>query len=127
MRDPREWPPNYHPQFFNESQWSQLIINGKASVESDEGVDHQPVVKLFTPDANATFLLSEVMPHEPDIAFALCDAGLGSPELGYASLKELATIRGPLNLPMEKDLHFKANKALSAYAEEAYMGGSIMA
>jgi Protein of unknown function (DUF2958) len=39
---------------------------------SDE-IDFRPVVKLFTPDANCTWLLSEIDPENPDIAFGLCD------------------------------------------------------
>ena len=126
LRDPKEWPPNRYQKFFNESQWSQLLINGKASAESEGGLDHKPVVKIFSPDANATFLLSEAMPHDSDIAFGLCDPGLGSPELGYASLQELDLIRGSLGLPMEKDLHFRAGKTLTAYAEEAQQNRRIV-
>jgi len=43
---------------------------------------------------------------------------MGEPELGYVSLHELAAIRGKLGLPIERDLHFEADKAISAYAEE---------
>jgi hypothetical protein len=39
-----------------------------------------PCRKLFTPDANATWLLTEIDPEEPDRAFGLCDLGLGSPD-----------------------------------------------
>ena len=48
-----------------------------------------PVVKLFTPDASATWLLTELDPADPDLAFGLCDLGLGCPELGYVRLSEL--------------------------------------
>ena len=71
----------------------QLLANGLAN-----DVDHHPVVKFFTPDANATWLISEVDPDDPDRLFGLCDLGLGSPELGYVSLAELKTIKGPLGL-----------------------------
>jgi Protein of unknown function (DUF2958) len=52
-------------------------------------------------------------------AFGLCDLGMGGPELGYVSLVELAGVRGKLGLPIERDLHFEADKSISAYAEEA--------
>ena len=39
--------------------------------------DHFPVVKLFTPDAQATWLLSEIDYQESNIAFGLSDLGLG--------------------------------------------------
>lgn len=89
--------------------------------------DHFPVLKLFTPDAGATWLISEVDPDEPDILFGLCDLGAGTPELGYASLTEIRSIRGPLGLPVERDLHFVADKPLSAYAEEARIKGRVVA
>jgi hypothetical protein len=68
------------------------------------------VVKLFTPDAGATWLLSELDPDSSDRAFGLCDLGLGSPELGYVSLSELTTLRGRLGLPVERDRFFHPNK-----------------
>jgi hypothetical protein len=100
----------------------QLLANALAGVR-----DHTPVVKLFTPDANATWLISEVDPDDPDRLFGLCDLGLGSPELGYVSLSELKAVRGPLGLPIERDLHFVGDKPLSSYAEEARNMGRIIA
>src|SRR5277367_1569253 len=82
-------------------------------------IDFYPVVKLFTPDADCTWLLTEIDPENPDIAFGLCDLGMGFPELGSVSLAEIAALRGGLGLPVERDLHFKATKTLSAYAAEA--------
>lgn len=105
---------------------TQLLANGRQSL-ADEGFDPPPVVKLFTPDAGATWLLTEIDPDDDDHAFGLCDLGLGFPELGYVSLAELATVRGRLGLPVERDLHFKADKAISAYAREARMSGRIVA
>lgn len=86
-----------------------------------------PVVKLFTPDAHCTWLLTELDPEDPEIAFGLCDLGAGFPELGSVSLLELAGIRGRLGLPVERDRHFTANKTLSAYADEAMRRGHIAA
>jgi Protein of unknown function (DUF2958) len=45
--------------------------------------------------------------------------GFGYPELGYVSLAELTAIRGKLGLPVERDLHFTADKTISACADEA--------
>ncbi|HPW27818.1 MAG TPA: DUF2958 domain-containing protein [Rhodoferax sp.] len=105
---------------------AQLLANGRQSL-ADEGFDPQPVVKLFTPDAGATWLLTEIDPDDDDHAFGLCDLGLGFPELGYVSLAELATLRCRLGLPVERDLHFKAGKPISAYTREARMSGRIVA
>lgn len=79
--------------------------------------DHVPVVKLFTPWANATWLFTEI---EPDgRLFGLCDVGHGSPELGYADLDEIEALRGPAGLRVERDLHFQTDKPLSAWTEAA--------
>jgi hypothetical protein len=51
---------------------------------------------------------------------------MGEPELGYVSLHELSTVRGKLDLPVERDRHFVANKAISAYADEARANAHIV-
>jgi hypothetical protein len=40
---------------------------------------------------------------------------------------ELESVRGRLNLPIERDLYFTATKTLSAYADEARAHGAIKA
>jgi hypothetical protein len=82
-------------------------------------------VKLFTPDAQCTWLLTELDPND-GVAVGLCDLGLGCPELGYVSLGELTTVRGKLGLPIERDLHFVASKTISAYADEARANAHIV-
>jgi len=82
------------------------------------GNDTRPAVKLFTPDAQATWLIADMDPEDPDRLFGLCDLGLG-PELGYVSLCELTGMRGRLDLPVERDLYFKADKTLGEYALDA--------
>src|SRR5450755_915740 len=69
-------------------QRTKLLDNGAAAARGEERDPH-PVVKLFTADANATWLLTELDPGEPDRAFGLCDLGLGCPELGYVLMSEL--------------------------------------
>jgi hypothetical protein len=51
---------------------------------------------------------------------------MGCPELGYVSLTELHSVRGKLGLPIERDLHFDADKTISAYADEAREHGRIV-
>lgn len=87
------------------------------------GDDHRPVVKLFTPDANATWLLTEL--DADGIAFGLCDLGHGFPELGTVQLAELETVRGPCGLPVERDRHWRAKAPVSAYADAARTAGRI--
>lgn len=108
------------------SERERLLANGRISA-AGETIDPQPVVKLFTPDANATWLLTELDPDDPGIAFGLCDLGLGAPELGYVALAEIAGIRGRFGLPIERDDHFHPYKPLSAYAAEARHAGRITA
>ena len=107
------------------AQRTQLLENGRKSRETDD-FDPTPVVKLFTPDASATWLLTEIDPEDADRAFGLCDLGLGSPELGYVSLAELAALRGPMGLPVERDQHFDADGPLSGYADEARHTGRVI-
>ncbi len=104
---------------------AQLLINGRQSLDNDD-FDPPPVVKLFMADAAATWLLTEIDPHDHDHAFGLCDLGQGFPELGYVSLAELQSVRGRFGLPVERDLHFIATKVISAYAREARLAGSIV-
>lgn len=108
----------------------QLLRNGREQREAErlgESIDFRPVVKLFTPDAQAIWLLSALYPVDPDIAFGLCDLGMGFPELGDVSLSELRGLRGPCGLPVERDLSFIAGKTINEYAREPYAAGRITA
>lgn len=107
-------------------QRAKLIANGKASAESEGGIDHAPVIKLFTPDAGATWLISELDPDNPDYAFGLCDLGLGEAELGSVLISEIEEVRGRLRLPVERDLHFSSDLPVGKWADLARQaGGSI--
>ena len=88
-------------------------------------MDHPPLVKLFTPWAGATWLLSELYPGDPDVAFGLCDLGLGFPELGDVRLSEIASLRGPGGMQVERDAHFSPSKPISEYAADARKHGTI--
>jgi hypothetical protein len=104
-------------------QRARMLKNGRENAEriNEDGDTHNfwPVVKLFCPWGAATWLLTELAPEDEDIAFGLCDLGMGCPELGSVRLSELAAVRGPGGLTIERDEHFKAVKSLSAYADEA--------
>lgn len=113
-------------KLITDEQHAQLLANGRRSIEDGES-DPYPVVKMFTPDAGATWLLTEIDPEDPDRAFGLCDLGWGFPELGCVSLQELAALRGRLGLPIERDLGFAADKPISGCAREARLSGRIVA
>ena len=108
-----------------------LLRNGRirlsADMNGDPDIDFIPVVKLFTPDAGCTWLLTDLDPDDPDTAFGLCDLGLGFPELGTVSVRELEALRGPFGLGIERDDHFDASMTLSAYAVDAKRHGRIRA
>lgn len=107
---------------------AQLIANGKAQQPvcgTEDEIDFEPVVKLFTPDAGCTWLLTEIDPGDPDIAFGLCDLGMGCPELGSVRISELEALRGRLGLRPERDLHFRAGHPLSAYVRAAQRAAAI--
>ncbi len=108
-------------------QLQQLHNNRITSRENGDKKDHNPVVKLFTPDAQCTWLLTELYPDEPSIGFGLCDLGMGCPELGDVSLTELQSVRGKMGLPIEKDEHFTATKTISQYAKDASRTRRIVA
>lgn len=102
-----------------------LLANGREALENPQ-FDPVPVVKLFTPDAGATWLLTSIDPDDHDHAYGLCDLGLGMPEIGWVSLAELAAVRGGLGLPVERDRYFRAEKRLSGYARDARLAGRIV-
>ena len=118
-------------QLLSNEQRAQLLANGRANAErtTKDGntIDHKPVVKLFTPWAGCTWLLTELDPDDPDIAYGLCDLGMGCPELGSVSLLELESVRGPGGLTIERDLFFHATDPLSRYADEARRHSRIIA
>jgi hypothetical protein len=101
-----------------------MLVHGAKSA-AGEDIDPKPVVKLFTPDGACTWLLTELDPEDPDIAFGLCDLGMGFPELGSVRLSELMAVRGALGLAVERDVHFKPSRSLSQYADAAAKAGAI--
>ena len=71
--------------------------------QEDKGLDALIQVKFFTPDAGWTWYASEF--DGEDIFFGLVVGQFT--ELGYFSLSELKSVRGPLGLPVERDLYFQ--------------------
>ena len=113
--------PNKAPLITPEIR-ERLQANGCTIGETD----HVPVVKLFSPFSAATWLITEMMPDDPDVMFGLCDLGMGFPELGYVSLAELETVRGVFGLRIERDPGFKPAYPLSVYANAARAAGAIV-
>lgn len=94
----REWGRRRQPLLDQASREKLPPLYAQEKLEL-EATAH---VKFFTPDSNWTWYASEF--DGIDIFFGLV-SGL-EVELGYFALSELETIRGPLNLPVERDLHY---------------------
>lgn len=87
--------------------------------------DPLPVVKFFNPLGAATWLATELAA-DGDTLFGLADLGFGYPELGNLSLTEMAEVRLPFGLCVERDLTFAPLVPLSVWAEWARRAGSIL-
>lgn len=102
--------------FFTPAQKQQLLDNGRPG---NRDKDHAPVVRLFLPGTGCVWLLSELDPEEPDIAFGLCDLDMGFPELGSVSLAELASVSVGPGIVVRADPHFRAGYPMSVFATAA--------
>jgi len=87
--------------------------------------DSVPVLKLFNPLGAATWLAAE-LDKDGDTLFGLADLGFGCPELGSFSLTEIASVRLPYGLRIERDIGFSTRFRLSTWAEWSRRSGSII-
>jgi len=81
-------------------------------------------LKFFTPDSGFTWWITEGSPIKNDLGtevdfhfFGLVEGQFK--ELGYVSLSELESVRGPMGLPIERDLHWQP-KTLEEIAPEMF-------
>jgi hypothetical protein len=109
--------------FLTDEQRRALLANGAARARG-ESVDPYPVVKLYTPDADACWVLA-ALDADGDQAWGLIDAGTGFPALGHVSLTMLAGIKGPKGLPVAVEPGYQARKTLSAYVADARRDGMV--
>lgn len=98
------------------AQTQQLKTNG---LPENYGQDHFPVVKFFMPGTGCTWLLTDIDPEDDNIAFGLCDLGMGFLELGYVDLDELGSVKNRFGLRVERDISFKGKYPISVYADAA--------
>jgi len=103
---------------------ARLLTHGQA-LAAVQRFDPLPVVRLFTPDAHATWLLVSLDPADTDTAYGLIDLGIGMPALGTVKLSDLAGIVGPRGLPVRRDRYFLAVRPLSEYVRLSQEDGSI--
>jgi hypothetical protein len=109
----------------------RLLKNGRLSrqlsARGEAAPDFLPVVKLFTPDTGFAWLLTELDPYDTDVAYGLVDLGMGCPETGSVRISKLESLHGRIGLSVERDVRFKPIKTLSAYADEAWEHGAVIA
>lgn len=70
---------------------------------TEKAADPTVVAKFFSPDGSWTWFATEF--DQQDTFFGAV-SGFEF-EIGYFSLSELKETRGPMGLPIERDLHFK--------------------
>jgi Protein of unknown function (DUF2958) len=116
-------------QLLTQHQRTSLLDNGRRQAPvrgTEQEIDFRPVVKLFYPAGASTWLLTELDADDPDIAWGLCDLGMGFPEFGTVRLSELASIEGSIGLGIERDLHWTPHGPISAYINAAMAAGRIV-
>jgi Protein of unknown function (DUF2958) len=105
-----------------------LVANAaaaRAAQVREATFDPVPVVKLFNPLGAATWLATG-LDADGDTLFGLADLGFGCPELGAFSLSEIAGVRLPYGLAIERDLGFATTFPLSVWSDRARRAGSII-
>jgi hypothetical protein len=101
-------------------------INRRAAARDEKPEpDPVPVVKFFNPLGTATWLCTE-LDADGDTLFGLADLGFGTPELGSASLSEIASVRLPFGMGIERDIGFESIHPISVWAEWSRRAGSIL-
>lgn len=96
-----------------------------ANEARSERFDPVPLVKLFNPVGAATWFATE-LDEDCDTLFGLADLGFGTPELGSFSLSEIASVRLPFGLGIERDIAFETSHPLSVWADWSRRAGSIL-
>ena len=113
-------------QLLTPEQRETMLANGRR-YQFDPDFEPNPVVKLFTPWAACTWLLTDLDPDDDDIASGLCDLGFGEPEIGSVRISEIAGLRGPGGSCAERDVNFVAKETIVTYAARARIDGRINA
>lgn len=104
-------------KLFTDQQYQQLLKNG---APENRDKNHIPVVHLYLQCTSCEWLISEIDPEEPHIAFGLCDLGKGFPELGYVDLEELQSVKvPPFDFTVANNHLFEGKYPMSVYAAAA--------
>lgn len=109
--------------WFTGDERLRLLAAGRSAQEDEDIV---PLVRLFQPDGPGVWLLAELDPANPDLAYGLADIGVGMPEAGTFSLSEIASLRGALNLGVERDAAYVPRASLAELGRWAAGAGRIV-
>ena len=107
------------PHFLTSEHVGALLTQGvqrRLFEAIGDGVDFPPVVKLVGAQGRHAWLLSELDPERPWIAYGLADLGFDCVEYGQVDLEELAAVE---EADVQRDDDFAAGEPLSAYAARA--------
>lgn len=97
-------------ELFTEEIESKLQANYKFGSDMEQMV----YLKIFNPYGSGTWYIMNQDPNDTDYLWAVVN--LFEVECGSVSKKELVDIRvPPLELPLERDMHFKPMKAIEIY------------
>ncbi len=104
---------------------SSSPANGQLA-DRNPNLDPVPVVKLFTPMQAPPGCWPGPTPEDPDIAFGLCDLGLGFPELGTVRIPSLRKSVGAWACRLSVTGTGTGQHPISVYAKKAWAAERIV-
>jgi len=112
---------------FTQADIAAMKDNGVRSM-AGETIDPVPPAMLWMPDGRQRWLLTEIYPYDDDMAYGLCDLGIGCPELGEVRLSELEAMTGPGMMQVERDKGYRPspNLPISRLDRMAHEAGRIV-
>jgi len=112
---------------FTQADIAAMKDNGVRSMAGDT-IDPVPPAMLWMPDGRQRWLLTEIYPYDDDMAYGLCDLGIGCPELGEVRLSELETMTGVARMKVERKPNYAPSPdlPLSRLTDMAFEAGKIV-
>jgi Protein of unknown function (DUF2958) len=107
----------------NEQIRRKLLENGRQQAARHAAgrplVDLRPVTRLVREDGSCEWFLSEVLPRNPDMAFAVCNYGDGNRVAGYMSISKILASGISPGPAIIRDSSFEAKKTIIEYTIDA--------
>ncbi|GHE73244.1 hypothetical protein GCM10019059_36030 [Camelimonas fluminis] len=104
----------------------ELLSDNATRAKADPNFDPIPHLKLFTPWARCTWLITESDSKDPNLVYGLADLGNGEPEFGAINLHEILSLTGPQGMLVEVDKYWEPKHPISVYIENAQKAGRII-